>query len=89
MDEDVLEELDEKLELDYQVGEDLKERVSHHNPYPQDLIYTNHMVIQIIPRAVDYFTGKALEYEDLADLDDDEDYEDIDDDEDGYDDDVR
>lgn len=67
VDEDVLEELDEKLELDYQVGEDLKER--------------------IIPRAVDYFTGKALEYEDLADLDDDEDYEDIDDDEDGYDDD--
>lgn len=28
VDEDLLEELDEKLELDYQVGEDLKERVS-------------------------------------------------------------
>jgi len=67
IDEDVLEELDEKLELDYQVGEDLKER--------------------IIPRAVDYFTGKALEFDELAGLDDDEDYEDIDDDEDGYDDD--
>ena len=44
-------------------------------------------VIQIIPRAVDYFTGKALEYEgydeddDFEDLDDDED-----DDEDGFDD---
>lgn len=31
IDEDVLEELDEKLELDYQVGEDLKERVSWPN----------------------------------------------------------
>ncbi|KAG8755892.1 hypothetical protein FRC12_010745 [Ceratobasidium sp. 428] len=60
VDEDVLEELDEKLEMDYQIGEDLKER--------------------IIPRAVDYFTGKALEFEDTADLDDDDDYEDIDDD---------
>jgi hypothetical protein len=28
VDEDTLEELDEKLEMDYQVGEDLKERVS-------------------------------------------------------------
>ena len=36
-------DLDEKLELDYQIGEDLKERV--------------------IPRAVDFFTGKALRYE--------------------------
>ncbi|KAG8745459.1 hypothetical protein FRC10_008002 [Ceratobasidium sp. 414] len=67
VDELILEELDEKLEMDYQIGEDLKER--------------------IIPRAIDYFTGKALEYEDAGDLDDDEDYEDIDDDEDGFDDD--
>ncbi|GAA5880533.1 hypothetical protein JCM16303_005420 [Sporobolomyces ruberrimus] len=37
------EDLDEKLELDYQIGEDLKERV--------------------IPRAIDFFTGKALRYE--------------------------
>lgn len=36
-------DLDEKLELDYQIGEDLKERV--------------------VPRAIDYFTGKALRYE--------------------------
>lgn len=43
IDEEQLEELDEKLELDYQIGEDLKER--------------------IIPRAIDFFTGKALEYE--------------------------
>ena len=33
--------------------------------------------MQIIPRAIDYFTGKALEYEDF---DDDEDFEDMDDD---------
>ncbi|GAA5845602.1 hypothetical protein JCM11251_007766 [Rhodosporidiobolus azoricus] len=36
-------DLDEKLELDYQIGEDLKERV--------------------VPRAVDFFTGKALRME--------------------------
>ncbi|KAH8082255.1 putative nucleosome assembly protein I [Filobasidium floriforme] len=64
VDEDELEDLDEKLEIDYQLGEDLKER--------------------IIPRAIDYFTGKALEYDDnMEELDDDEfDDEDFDDDED-------
>jgi len=29
VDEDELEDLDEKLEIDYQLGEDLKERVSY------------------------------------------------------------
>ncbi|QRV76943.1 Nucleosome assembly protein (NAP) [Ceratobasidium sp. AG-Ba] len=67
VDEDTLEELDEKLEMDYQIGEDLKER--------------------IIPRAIDWFTGKALEFEGADDLDDDDDYEDIDDDEGDFDDD--
>ena len=47
------------------------------------------MTIQIIPRAIDYFTGKALEYEDY---DEDDDYEDLDDDdeddEDDFEDDV-
>lgn len=43
--------MDERLELDYQIGEDIKERV--------------------IPRAVDYFTGKALRY-DQGDIDSDE-----------------
>ena len=65
-DED-LEELEEKLEIDYQIGEDLKEKV--------------------IPRAIDYFTGKALEF-DMSDdeddysigEDDDEDDDDVDDD---------
>ncbi|EPQ29363.1 uncharacterized protein PFL1_03118 [Pseudozyma flocculosa PF-1] len=56
-----LDELDERLELDYQIGEDLKDR--------------------IIPHAVDFFTGKALQYEDMDDLDDG-DFEDDDDDED-------
>lgn len=38
---------------------------------------------KIIPKAVDYFTGKALEYDMMdEDDDDDEDYEDIDDDDD-------
>lgn len=73
IDPEELEEIEEKLEMDYQIGEDLKEK--------------------IIPRAIDYFTGKALEYElmedgeDLDDLDDDdEDDFDDDDDEDDSDD---
>lgn len=68
IEEEELDELEEKLEMDYQIGEDIKEK--------------------IIPRAVDYFTGKALEY-DMMDEDED-DYEDLDDDEDDFeDDDVR
>lgn len=44
---------------------------------------------QIIPRAIDYFTGKALEYEDFDDDEDDfEDIEDDEDDEDEFEDDV-
>jgi len=48
-------ELEEKINIDYTIGEDLKEK--------------------IIPRAVDYFTGKALEYEvvDDEEFDDDDD----------------
>lgn len=61
IEEDVLEDLENRLELDYQIGEDLKER--------------------IIPMAVDYFTGKALEYEDI-DLESDEGEDDFDDDDD-------
>lgn len=69
IDEDEMEEIEEKLEVDYQIGEDLREKV--------------------IPRAIDYFTGKALEF-DLVDDDDDdafEDLEDDDEDEDQFDDD--
>ncbi|WAQ90601.1 hypothetical protein PtA15_12A591 [Puccinia triticina] len=50
--EEEQEEIEQRLELDYQIGEDLKDR--------------------IIPRAIDFFTGKALRYED-GDDDDDED----------------
>ncbi|EMD41287.1 hypothetical protein CERSUDRAFT_127939 [Gelatoporia subvermispora B] len=60
IDEDELEEIEEKLEIDYQIGEDIKEK--------------------IVPRAVDYFTGKALEFEDIDE--DDDDFEDLDSDED-------
>ncbi|KAL7423496.1 histone chaperone [Cryptotrichosporon argae] len=65
LDEDELEALDERLERDYQQGEDFKEK--------------------IIPRAVDYFTGKALRYEDYGDdeFDDDDGFEDDEEDESG------
>ncbi|MCV2423854.1 NAP domain-containing protein, partial [Paucibacter sp. DJ4R-1] len=57
LEEKEMEELEEKLELDYQLGEDFKEK--------------------IIPRAVDFFTGKALRYESqFSDLEDDESEED-------------
>ncbi|GAA5857858.1 hypothetical protein JCM8547_006008 [Rhodosporidiobolus lusitaniae] len=68
-DASVASDLDEKLELDYQIGEDLKERV--------------------VPRAVDFFTGKALRFEqgagdfDSDDFDDEFDEEDDESDEDG------
>jgi nucleosome assembly protein 1-like 1 len=51
MDEDEMQELDSKLEADYEVGEIIKDK--------------------IIPYAVDWFTGKALEFEE-ADFDSDE-----------------
>ncbi|KAF9043231.1 hypothetical protein BJ165DRAFT_1595268 [Panaeolus papilionaceus] len=54
--EEELAEIEEKLEIDYQIGEDLKEK--------------------IIPHAVDYFTGKALEYEGFDS--DSEEFDDID-----------
>ena len=68
-DEEELDALEERLELDYQIGEDLKDR--------------------IIPHAVDFFTGKALHYENPEEWDDDE-YgdEDFDDDEDDDEDDA-
>ncbi|KAG8940795.1 hypothetical protein FRC04_005023 [Tulasnella sp. 424] len=74
IDDDELDELRYKLEQDYDVGEDLKERV--------------------IPRAIDYFTGKALEYDMLDDEeeiegdDDDEDHDHDDDEEESSEDDV-
>ncbi|KAK0635486.1 nucleosome assembly protein [Bombardia bombarda] len=69
-DDDAASDIEERLELDYQLGEDIKEK--------------------LIPRAVDWFTGEALAFEELDEDDfegefDDEDDED-DDDEDGSDD---
>ncbi|KAL7794969.1 hypothetical protein V8C37DRAFT_375091 [Trichoderma ceciliae] len=62
-DDDVASDIEERLELDYQLGEDIKEK--------------------LIPRAVDWFTGEALAYEEFdeedmeaGDFDDDEDDED-------------
>ena len=59
-------DIEERLELDYQLGEDIKEK--------------------LIPRAVDWFTGEALQYEQIEDefdnddLDDDEEEDEDDDD---------
>ncbi|KAF7717862.1 Nucleosome assembly family protein [Penicillium ucsense] len=66
-DESVASDIEERLELDYQLGEDIKEK--------------------LIPRAIDWFTGEALQFEELGeDLDpedfDDEDEDDEDEDED-------
>jgi len=46
-DDDEASDIEERLELDYQLGEDMKEK--------------------LIPRAIDWFTGEALQYEELDD----------------------
>ena len=60
-DDDLASDIEERLELDYQLGEDIKEK--------------------LIPRAIDWFTGEALQFEEL-DEEDEEDMEDDDDEED-------
>ncbi|KAH6626365.1 hypothetical protein B0J18DRAFT_477126 [Chaetomium sp. MPI-SDFR-AT-0129] len=61
-DDDAASDIEERLELDYQLGEDIKEK--------------------LIPRAIDWFTGEALAYEEIDEDDlgefDDEDDEDED-----------
>lgn len=71
-DEEVDDDIEERLELDYQLGEDIKEK--------------------LIPRAIDWFTGEALAFEELDDGDegdfedeDDEDDEDVDEEDDSED----
>ena len=54
--------IEERLELDYQLGEDIKEK--------------------LIPRAIDWFTGEALQYEQLDDDLEDGQFEDEDDEDD-------
>lgn len=60
--EDAASDIEERLELDYQLGEDIKEK--------------------LIPRAVDWFTGEALQFEAMDDFDEPEFEEDEDEDED-------
>jgi nucleosome assembly protein 1-like 1 len=43
-------DIEERLELDYQLGEDIKEK--------------------LIPRAIDWFTGEALQFEEYEEGDD-------------------
>jgi nucleosome assembly protein 1-like 1 len=62
-DDDAASDIEERLELDYQLGEDIKEK--------------------LIPRAIDWFTGEALAFEELDEDDLDEaDFDDEDDDDD-------
>ncbi|KAL9007202.1 MAG: hypothetical protein Q9188_000005 [Gyalolechia gomerana] len=61
-DEDVASDVEERLELDYQLGEDIKEK--------------------LIPRAIDWFTGEALQFEELDEGVEEGDFEDDDDEED-------
>lgn len=65
-DEDAESDIEERLELDYQLGEDIKEK--------------------LIPRAIDWFTGEALAFEEISD--DELDGADFDDDDDDDDDDL-
>jgi nucleosome assembly protein 1-like 1 len=55
-------DIEDRLELDYQLGEDIKEK--------------------LIPRAIDWFTGEALAFEELDEDDLEEDFDDDEDDED-------
>ncbi|KAF3938649.1 hypothetical protein ABW19_dt0204538 [Dactylella cylindrospora] len=61
-------DLEERLELDYTLGEDIKEK--------------------LIPRAVDWYTGEALQFEELDELDE-ADFDEEDDDEEDVSDDDR
>lgn len=63
-------DIEERLELDYTIGEDIKEK--------------------LIPHAVSWFTGEALQFEELDDEDlEEEDDEDDDEDDDDEEDDSR
>lgn len=61
-DDDAASDIEERLELDYQLGEDIKEK--------------------LIPRAIDWFTGEALQFEEIEDDMEEGDFEDEDDEED-------
>lgn len=61
-DEDAASDIEERLELDYQLGEDIKEK--------------------LIPRAIDWFTGEALQFEELDEDVEEGEFEDEDDEDD-------
>ncbi|KAL4942837.1 hypothetical protein BDV06DRAFT_191221 [Aspergillus oleicola] len=65
-DDTVATDIEERLELDYQLGEDIKEK--------------------LIPRAIDWFTGEALQFEELGDDMDPEEFDEFDDEDDEDDD---
>lgn len=58
-DDTIATDIEERLELDYQLGEDIKEK--------------------LIPRAIDWFTGEALQFEELGDDMDADEFDDEDD----------
>ncbi|KAJ5081026.1 Nucleosome assembly protein 1 [Penicillium angulare] len=58
-DASIASDIEERLELDYQLGEDIKEK--------------------LIPRAIDWFTGEALQFEELGEGMDPDEFEDEDD----------
>ncbi|KAI9677561.1 MAG: hypothetical protein M1817_006515 [Caeruleum heppii] len=58
--DDAASDIEERLELDYQLGEDIKEK--------------------LIPRAIDWFTGEALQFEEIDEDPEEGDFEDEDDD---------
>ena len=60
--EDAASDIEERLELDYQLGEDIKEK--------------------LIPRAIDWFTGEALQFEELDEDVEEGEFEDEDDEDD-------
>ncbi|KAF4585423.1 nucleosome assembly protein [Ophiocordyceps camponoti-floridani] len=55
-DDDLISDIEDRLELDYQLGEDIKEK--------------------LIPRAIDWFTGEALAFEEVEDDLEADDFED-------------
>ncbi|KAJ4424609.1 histone chaperone [Gnomoniopsis sp. IMI 355080] len=61
-DDDAASDIEERLELDYQLGEDIKEK--------------------LIPRAIDWFTGEALAFEEMDEDDFEEDDDEFDEDDD-------
>lgn len=65
-DESIASDIEERLELDYQLGEDIKEK--------------------LIPRAIDWFTGEALQFEELGEEIDPDEFEDEDDEDEDEDD---